>query len=575
MNSRVPQRTWFGTYDSVSTPESDDTRELARTWQGFIAARFTLGTVLLVLQTALFAGGIVNDKRLVFICLAYFASTLPWGLRWKPGTLGTTFNRPWIRLVGVDLVAFTSLQYLQGSNINYTPLFALPILLASVLGSLQLALGTAAGATVVLLASTLSVHLKADATATPQLVQAALSGVGYFAVAFLANQLATRLVSEGRRARQNHLAALMQRQVNALVMESLPDGVLVVDSEGQVRAANPAAQDLLSRHGVPKTALRDLKDRAELAPLLQMTRLSIGTGRGQEESITILLEGSGQVRLRVRSRLTSPDHLEGEILCVLFLQDQHELEARMRTERLASMGRMSTAVAHEIRNPLSAITQANALLDEELTQAGQKRLTEMVKQNALRLSRIVEDILDAARVPAGVGNAHLAPLNLELAVQRICHDWTGQHHGESRLSLQLSGSALSVRFDGEHLRRVLINLLDNAMRYASADPQSIQVSTEMMSAQRARLSVWSDGAPLEPSVERHLFEPFFSSESRSNGLGLYICRELCEGHRASIAYRRRTCTVNASAKEGNAFEITFERLDGMDATANGQTALIP
>jgi len=100
-------------------------------------------------------------------------------------------------------------------------------------------------------------------------------------------------------------------------------------------------------------------------------------------------------------------------------------------------------------------------------------------------------------------------------------------------------------------------LLDNAKRYASGQLDSILVSTWAASTRPARLSVWSDGPPLEPSVERHLFEPFFSSESRSTGLGLYICRELCEGHGASISYRRSQRKIRGAARDGNEFIVTF------------------
>ena len=103
---------------------------------------------------------------------------------------------------------------------------------------------------------------------------------------------------------------------------------------------------------------------------------------------------------------------------------------------------------------------------------------------------------------------------------------------------------------------MLVNLLDNAARYAGRLPDSIRVSTHV-SAGQASLQVWSDGASLEPTVQRHLFEPFFSSESRSSGLGLYICRELCERHGAVIGYRRATCTGGDGAREGNEFFVAL------------------
>ena len=95
-------------------------------------------------------------------------------------------------------------------------------------------------------------------------------------------------------------------------------------------------------------------------------------------------------------------------------------------------------------------------------------------------------------------------------------------------------------FEEDHLRRVLVNFLDNALRYASKDVAAIRVllPTPHISAGQMRLAVWSDSPPLDVGVQRHLFEPFFSSESRSSGLGLYICRELCIRHGASIGYQR-------------------------------------
>jgi two-component system sensor histidine kinase PilS (NtrC family) len=111
-------------------------------------------------------------------------------------------------------------------------------------------------------------------------------------------------------------------------------------------------------------------------------------------------------------------------------------------------------------------------------------------------------------------------------------------------------------FTAEHLRRVIVNLLDNAQRYARrAFP--VLVTTQTGKDNTVRLAVWSDGPPLEPAVQRHLFEPFFSSESRSSGLGLYICRELCERHGALIGYERCIRHHNGQAAEGNEFSIVL------------------
>jgi two-component system sensor histidine kinase PilS (NtrC family) len=411
-----------------------------------------------------------------------------------------------------------------------------------------------------LLGGTLWAYLESPGDAAPYLAQSALSGVGYFAIALISNQLATRLATEGQRARTSQLATRIQRQVNELVIESLPDGVLIVDDKGCVRAANPAARNLLGTPRAMHATVFYLREEPGWAPLLDLTQMTVDTGCNQEQDVTLRHEGHGLRRMRVRTRLAAPQGSDGEGLCVLFLQDQRELEARMRTEKLASMGRLSTAVAHEIRNPLAAITQANALLDEDIHDVRLKKLTLMVSQNAKRLDRIVEDILKVSRIQPDERRPEPARLILQEWTQQICRDWTTQNACLHQLDTCLEGKAAWVRFDADHLRRVMVNLLDNAHRYASKGTSSIRVRAANVDDHIATLSIWSDGAPMDPSVERHLFEPFFSSESRSTGLGLYICRELCERHGATLAYQRSNGSEQPG-QEGNEFVITLLRAD--------------
>jgi two-component system sensor histidine kinase PilS (NtrC family) len=258
----------------------------------------------------------------------------------------------------------------------------------------------------------------------------------------------------------------------------------------------------------------------------------------------------------VRTRMTVANELRTESLCVLFLHDLREIEARLRTEKMAAMGRMSAAVAHEIRNPLAAITQANALLEEDLTDPAHLRLTHMVQQNALRLSKIVDEVLGIARLQHS-GTGKPPQTRLDDAVNGICNDWLQQDKRRQALKITLGTLGLSVDFDADHLRRVLLNLLDNAARHISTEAEAIQVSTSLSANQQSHLQVWSDGSALEQTVEQHLFEPFFTSESRSSGLGLYICRELCERHRASIGYQRTTRMRNGQTVPGNEFFVQF------------------
>ncbi len=560
--ARPAQQPWLdlrlGQQGQVSPHEGPD--EFARLWRGFMTARVTLGLVLLGLQSALYALGQSGHPMLILVCAVYLAATLVTRIVGKARRLGASLDPRWVTIVGVDVVTFALLQYVQGqSGINYSPLLALPVLLAAVLGSMALALATAAAATLLLLAQASLAIVRADPGATSMIAESALTGAGYFVIAFLASQMSARLATEEQRSRRSQMLARVQRQVNTLVIESMTDGILVVDAQDTVLAANPAACKLLGRNDTDALEPFSLSQEPTWQELVQLNQRSFSGDLTHGDSIVLDLPGIGPQYTHVRTRMASTDEDGSERLCVMFVQDQREVEARMRSEKLVSMGRMSAAVAHEIRNPLAAIVQANALLDEEVEDPRLKSLIRMVHQNAGRLERIVDEVLNISRIHRPDALAGHARTRLDDTVAQICLDWA-QHtaHGNT-VRTNLHAGAPEVVFDPEHLRRVLVNLLDNARRYAGSSADAIQVVTEIAAGGQAALVVWSDGQPLDPSVERHLFEPFFSSESRSSGLGLYICRELCNGHGAAIAFTRTRRLVGGVSVDGKEFRILFAR----------------
>ena len=559
MSLQAPAQAWFETV----LPESDTDAaakplEFERLWRGFMTARVALGFGLFLFQGVVYALGPTKDSSLILISAAYSAVALGVRLMAIPRLPGKAFTPQWIATGGVDVVAFAMLQIVQGSSINYAPLFVLPVLMAAVLGSLLLAMAASAGVTLLLLAYATWLSFQVPADTAAHFLQAALTGAGCFAIAFLANQIAIRLVDVELLAKRSQLAERVQRRVNELVIESLTDGILVLDSRSMVWAANPSARHVLGAQSTPGAKSFSLSAIAGWRELVTLAGHSFSDQTARQADVTIHHVGQGPRRLRVRTQLTAAAEEDGEILCVMFMQDQREMEARMRSDRLASLGRMSAAVAHEIRNPLAAIAQANALLDEDLLEPRHKRLTQMVQQNARRLERIVEEVLDISRVQERENGVKSSALELRSEVARICHDWQRQTNSAQRLRLDLSGQGIEVRFESEHLRRILVNLLDNALRYSDGDTGSIEVSVRALDSGSGALRVWSNGQPMDQSVERHLFEPFFSSESRSTGLGLYICRELCEEQGASIAYLRAPREFSGAPMDGNEFLVIFQ-----------------
>lgn len=531
---------WF--VESPPAEPAESSASFGRLYRAFLAARAALGLALIAAQLIAAALSTPPAPSTLGLSASYaVAAVALWLLpQLRRGASARSLARisspHWWSAIGVDLILFGVLHALDPSGVNYGALFVMPVLMSAVLCPRLLALATASMATLGLLGAA-AWSLLAGLDVGLKTTQAGLVGSGLFAVSLLAGELSARLAREEKAARGSLALARQQELLNRLVIDEMQEGVLVVDRRGRVRAMNPASRALL---GAASGELSwQLRGRADWQPLvLALERAYAGGagGAGAEVDVALPLASGASRSLRLRLRFTR--QREGsEELCVLFVEDNRELLARTRQEKLAAMGRVSAGIAHEIRNPLAAIAQANALLAEDVIGTRAEQLTRMVASNVQRLKRLVDDVSELA---PGV-QPDTQALDVSALVQETCEDWAqvnGVAPGEqSRFRLQIAAPGLVGLFDAEHLRRVLVNLLDNAHRHADPVAGAISVALERH-GDALDLVVRSAGPPVPPEIERHLFEPFFSTRSRGSGLGLYICRELCERHAASIDYRR-------------------------------------
>ena len=540
---------WFVEQPPAEAP-AEASASFERLYRAFLSARAALGLALVAAQLISATLGTPPARSTLALSASYAALALAlWlvpGLRRGASarSLARISNPHWWSAIGVDLVLFGVLHALDTSGVNYGALFVMPVLMAGVLSPRLLALATAAIATLGLLGAA-AWSLLSGVDVGLRTTQAGLVGSGLFAVSLLAGELSARLAREEKAARGSLALARQQELLNRLVIDEMQEGVLVVDRRGRVRAMNPAAHALLgSADGELSWQLRGRADWQPLVQALERAYAGSASGAGAEVDVALSLDSGASRSLRLRLRFTR--QREGsEELCVLFVEDNRELLARTRQEKLAAMGRVSAGIAHEIRNPLAAIAQANALLAEDVSGVRAEQLTRMVASNVQRLKRLVDDVSELA---PGV-QPDTQPLDVSVLVQEACEDWAqvnGVASGaQGRFRLQIDAPGVAGLFDAEHLRRVLVNLLDNAHRHADQGPGAIRVLLGR-DGDALALVVRSAGPPVPPEIERHLFEPFFSTRSRGSGLGLYICRELCERHGAHIDYRR---SADAAANE--------------------------
>jgi two-component system, NtrC family, sensor histidine kinase PilS len=538
---------------------------LRRIFGTYVAARAALGIVLLlaIALTGASAGRTVSPA--LMLCGVYALQALLWWLTDKLRAMRAMQHArwQWWMTIGVDLLVFGAIHWIDPtSSLNFAALLVLPVLMAGILTPRLPALATAAGVALTLLASAARVAGSASDSAA-LMSQAGLSGVGLFVVALLSGELSMRLAHEERTARDSRERARQQAQLSRLVIEDMADGVLVIDRQLRVRAANPSARRLLaaqaSRCPSPPFSLRLHPGWLVLADAVEQA-FGRGNWPAAPIDLNIQLEDGTRRALHIRARFTR-SRSDGndtapadEPLCVLFIEELRAVQARLRQERLAAMGRISAGVAHEIRNPLAAISQANALLEEDELRPDQRRLIRIMTDNIDRLRRIVDDVMEAA--PGSLAPSRTLDVTAEIA--SICSEWArtvGLTLGSaSRLQVLLPTTPVGVVFDSDHLRRVLVNLLDNAVRHASTRPGGVRVVLDTSEDNGwAVMSVASDGPPIPQEVEPYLFEPFHSTRSRGTGLGLYICRELCERHGARIDFRRH------DERHCNVFEVMMPR----------------
>jgi two-component system sensor histidine kinase PilS (NtrC family) len=252
---------------------------------------------------------------------------------------------------------------------------------------------------------------------------------------------------------------------------------------------------------------------------------------------------------RLRARFAAADLESGAVGdIVVFLEDLQRVDERAQDLKLASMGRLTASIAHEIRNPLAAISHASALLEEDLRGSPQERLLNIIQENTRRLDRIVQNILQLSKK----GSAELSRVPIKQLLYEVLVEFRrDQGLDEDLFDVSLYGEPV-LNFNPDHLRQVLINLLQNAQRYASGRPRCISVVVVPIlpqivtaadgqnqikgSSERIELIVQDDGEAIDDDTRRHLFEPFFTTHHRGTGLGLYLARELCLANGATLGY---------------------------------------
>jgi two-component system sensor histidine kinase PilS (NtrC family) len=534
-----------------------------RSLQTLNVTRIVIALVLLVYLTVDARrghfGSQLSGTAYAETCIAYLLAALLFAAvtqRWRHRFLWQLCCQ-----ILVDIAAI-SLLYLAagGARSGFGLLYLFPLAGAAILAPLLLALFSASLATLFLLAeSTWQLFLSDQ---EPPLFQAGMMGAAFFAVVLVVSRLAARLIGQEDLAAKRGADLKIQQAVYRIVVDDVGDGILVAGRDGFVFAGNPAARRML---GLDADSEFRLADIPALEPVAQgfaawLDGGAQGTGPGEAYVTVKRWQGAAGP---VRGRLDQPVHLKLRFArvdtpdgaaerSVIFMQDVSAIENQAQQLKLASMGRLTASIAHEVRNPLSAIGHATSLLAEDLTGPAETRLLRIVGDNVARVNRMVEDILKLSRKVQPGGE----PVRLGAFLAELKAEFTETHGLADNMVYIGDAGHRTVRFDGLHLREVLVNLLGNAIRYASGKPASIRLFPVLDATGRVELHVQDDGPGITPEVRAHLFEPFYTTSSKGTGLGLYLARELCLNNGAMLDYEYRVDGPAGFDAPGR-FVITF------------------
>lgn len=428
-----------------------------------------------------------------------------------------------------DIAILTILMHASGGiQSGLGVLLVLTIAISSISLGGRSALGIAALATIVILLEQIFSSIFAPDTSS--YTAAGLLGITYFATAGIFLFLSRRVRESEALAQKRGFDLANLAQLTQHIIQRMQTGVLVVDPGGDIRLINESAAQMLGIRDTHRTS-----NLLQIAPeLVEQWRQWINQPDSIGEKIRL---PQSPIEVVARFARIGDDTTAGALI---FLQDMAAMAQQAQQLQLASLGRLTASIAHEIRNPLGAISHAGQLLAEsESLDPNDQRLTQIITDHSARLNTIVENIMSVSR---------RRPTQVELFVlkeylERFISDFaTGMGIKRSVFQIRIEPEDTQVRFDTGHLHQILTNLCDNGIRHSRQSQAELKIILRGgidPGDSRPHLDVLDAGHGVSDDALKHLFEPFFTTEVHGTGLGLYLSRELAEGNQAHLNYIRQ------------------------------------
>ncbi|GHD37772.1 sensor protein PilS [Halioglobus pacificus] len=514
---------------AASSSASTQNAGLFRVYVGYRSLLSVVLLVMLISPNTRQLVGMLNPQLYLGVAVVYLATSIA-----LMGALATQWHNNLSLLFAiflVDIAAITLLSDASGGMVSGLPVLLIITVAASAVLIPKRTIATLIAALSVLAILADTVRLISTGTlGISALFPAGLLGVLLFGVSLMVQIIAVRLGRVEELARNRAADLYNLQRLNEQIVQHMQTGILLVGSDSKVRVMNKSATNLLA----PQRPLTVEQGRqlaeysSDLAYQFEHWR-DTGLHRAKPFKIT---DDTPPVIAHFRQLQPSAS---GEAL--VFVEDYTPVTQYAQSLKLTSLGRLTASIAHEIRNPLGAISHAAQLLDEspELADAD-RRMVNIVMENSVRVNQIVENVMQISRREAP------KPEYIQLGewLQGFVGDYLDTLNRPAEVTLICDYQDLLVEFDPENLRRVLGNLLDNALRHSqlATDKESARIEVNMdFATHQCCIDVIDQGAGVSAADQGRLFEPFFTTVQEGSGMGLYLCKELCEINNAALSYR--------------------------------------
>ena len=512
--------------------------------------RTLLGSVLLLMFQIEFAPKVLgndNPELFFYTSIAYTAINfmtliVMWRLKYSPS------QRQLFGSLLIDVVAIGVLMHSSGgaiSGLGYLLLVA--IAAGGIMLRERISFFLAAITTVVVIGEGTYRFLILTQDNKALFASGTLSALA-FLTALLFQHLTKKIrLSYAEAEAQAEHAAHLQKLAQ-LIIERMRTGILVLNNRAEIELCNQAALKLL---GAPPPAAGETL-RLDRFPELYRKHQS-WQRHANDHSPFMKIDGDTTTEAKANFAYLEPSNTDNVLV---FLEDVRSLNQQAQQLKLASLGRLTASIAHEIRNPLGAISHASQLLGETDTlPASDQRLLDIINNHSKRVNQIIENILQLSRRRP----TKQEPIDLRKWIPAFIADYKASKTNGYQLDIQLleknlgeiasdfiyddihSFTRMEAKFDISQLQQVLTNLFDNGIRYSPVIEGRAQLRIEIgidVTQHQPYIRVIDFGPGINTDNYKHLFEPFFTTENTGSGLGLYICKELCEANQAIISYKR-------------------------------------